>query len=164
MSKAHRYSFIFLLVFLVLNLQALAEESPLKKQFDVRYQQLTAQDKAAKNKQQLNAILLRTKKLLIANNAQIDLMKLDIAATTGDAQEQAIDKLLALGFAHERILIDGIQQLDALSKGKLSTRLSQIESNPVIQVVTTEQKSNSALNKDVSVTIEAEDITESGLP
>lgn len=160
------------LLFFVLSLFALctnAQDPALQTQFENRYEKLVSQikirDDSAGQLQQVKAIWLSTHKQLIAINAGIAAKKLDVSVSSGRQQARALDKLIAMGGARERTLLDGINKLDTIAKGgTAATSPVPVMQGAGERVGISSQKVSGKKYGSVSISIEPEDIGASGLP
>jgi hypothetical protein len=101
-----------------------ADNSPLLKKFDKRYEDIIDKSKQGKLSEtaasQASDLHLSVKKDLIFLDAQIQAYELEVKETSGQRQDRAVQHIIDLSAKRERLLIDAVHKLDRMSDGEVT--------------------------------------------
>lgn len=136
-----------------------ADNSPSLETFDKRYEDIIEKTRQGKlpetTASQARDLRLSVKKDLIFLDAQVQVYELEVKETSGERQDRAVQHIINLSAKRERLLIDAVHKLDAMSDGSVTEI-------PVLSTV--EQGKLDADNPQgfgsIRITVEPEDISE----
>lgn len=136
-----------------------ADNSPSLETFDKRYEDIIEKTRQGKLPEttaaQARDLRLSVKKDLIFLDAQVQVYELEVKETSGERQDRAVQHIINLSAKRERLLIDAVHKLDAMSDGSVTEI-------PVLSTV--EQGKLDADNPQgfgsIRITVEPEDISE----
>jgi hypothetical protein len=136
-----------------------ADDSPSLETFENRYQDIIEKTRQGKlperTASQARDLRLAVKKDLIFLDAQVQVYELEVKETSGERQHRAVQNIINLSAKRERLLIDAVHKLDAMSDGSVTEI-------PVLSTV--EQGKLDADNPQgfgsIRITVEPEDISE----